>query len=183
MSARTQDPGGVYGIAARFDGPGELLAAVRAARAAGYAEMDAYSPYPIHEMDDALGVKRTILPWLVLGAGLAGGIGGFLMQYWMVGVSYPLNIGGKPYFSWPQFIPVTFECAVLLAGLTAAFGMFALNGFPRPHHPIFNAKGFEEVTSGAFFLCIESSDPKFDRDATMKFLQSLKPREVSEVDY
>ena len=183
MTAHGNKPVGppIHGMAARFEDASALTAAARAARLQGYQRMDAYSPFPIHEMDEALGIRRSILPMLVLAAGIAGCVGGFAMQYWMSVVDYPLNIAGKPLVSWPQWVPVAFETTVLLAALTAAFGMFALNGFPMPYHPMFNVKGFDRVTTDAFFLCIEADDPLFDASNTAKFLQDLGALEVSEV--
>lgn len=183
MTVHDAAPAGppIHGVAARFADATELVRAARGAHARGYRRMDAYSPFPIHEMDEALGVRRTILPMLVLAAGIAGCVGGFAMQYWMNAVDYPLNIGGKPLVSWPQWVPVAFECTVLLAAMTAAFGMFALNGFPQPYHPMFNVRGFDRVTTDAFFLCIEADDPMFDAAETERFLKSLGASEVTEV--
>ena len=166
---------------AEFDGPDKILAAAKAAYAAGYRRMDAYSPLPIHGLSEAIGLEKTILPRIVLAGGICGGIGGFSLQYWASVINYPINIGGKPLNSWPSFIPVTFECTILLAALSAVFGMLALNGLPQPYHPVFNVERFERASRDRFFLCIEARDKQFDRKATREFLASLNPREVNEV--
>ena len=172
-----------YGLMAEFDSPTALVAAANAARAAGYTRMDAYSPIPIEELHDAIGFHHTKLPLIVLLGGLAGGLAGYGLQYWSSVIEYPLNIGGRPLHSWPSFIPVTFELTILGAALAAVFGMLALNGLPMPYHPVFNAPRFALASRNRFFLCIETRDPKFDRDATHRFLEELQPRGVSEVGW
>ena len=167
---------------AEFNTPDELLAATRRAREAGYQRMDAYTPFPVEGLAEALGFQRTGLPFLVLLGGIVGGVGGYLMQYWMAAIDYPLNVGGRPLHSWPAFIPVTFELTILVAALAAVLGMLALNGLPMPYHPLFNVPRFELATRNSFFLCIEARDPKFDRDETRRFLESVKAREVSDVE-
>jgi len=167
---------------AEFDTPRELVAAARAAREAGFTKMDAYSPFPIHEMDAALGIKRSILSFLIFGGGVIGAIGGLGLQYYTHVIDYPLNVGGRPYFSLPSFIPITFECTVLAASLTAVIGMFILNGLPQPYHPVFNVPRFALASREKFFLTIESADPKFDHDETRQFLQGLNAREVIDVE-
>jgi hypothetical protein len=171
----------VYGLMAEFDDPNSLVAATHRARAEGYRCMDAYSPYPIEELHEALGAHHTRLPLIVLIGGVAGGIGGYGLQYWSSVVAYPLNIGGKPLHSWPAFIPVTFECVILVAALSCVLGMLALNGLPQPYHPVFNVPRFALASRNRFFLCIESKDPKFDVNATRHFLETLNPREVTTV--
>jgi hypothetical protein len=171
----------LYGLIAEFDNPTALVAAANAARAEGYRRMDAYSPIPIEELHDALGFKHTKLPLIVLIGGVLGGLGGYGLQYWTQVIDYPLNIGGRPFNSWPSFIPVTFETTILGAALAAVFGMLALNGLPMPYHPVFNAPRFALASRNRFFLCIEARDPKFERDATQRFLDGLDPRGVSEV--
>jgi len=143
--------------------------------------MDGYAPYPIEELHHALGSPTTRLPLVVLIGGLLGCGGGYAMQYWMSAVAYPLNIGGKPLHSWPAFIPVTFECTILAAALSAVLGMLALNGLPQPYHPVFNVPRFALASRNRFFLCIEAADPKFDLEQTRRFLETLNPREVSTV--
>jgi hypothetical protein len=173
----------IYGFMAEFDNPTDLVNAAKRTHSEGYRDIDAFSPLPIGELDEALGIKRTILPWLVFLGGLVGCIGGFLMQVYMAAIDYPLNIGGRPLISWPSFIPVTFECTVLAASLTAVLGMLALNGLPTPYHPVFNVPRFDHVTRDRFFLLIESTDPKFDLENTRGFLSTLGAIEVSEVEY
>lgn len=171
----------LYGLMAEFDSPSALVAAANAARRDGYQRMDAYSPIPIEELHEALGFHHTRLPLIVLAGGLVGGLGGYGLQYWSSVLEYPLNIGGRPFHSWPSFIPVTFETTILGAALAAVLGMLALNGLPMPYHPVFNAPRFALASRSRFFLCIEARDPRFDREATQRFLESLDPRGVSEV--
>jgi hypothetical protein len=174
-------PPTLYGLVAEFDNPTELVAAAHAARLQGYRRMDAYSPIPIEELCEALGFPHTRLPLIVLMGGLVGLIGGYGLQYWASAIAYPLNVGGRPFHSWPQFIPVAFETTILGAALAAVLGMLALNGLPMPYHPIFNAPRFALASRNRFFLCIEARDPLFDREASQAFLESLHPRGVSEV--
>lgn len=167
---------------AEFEKPDELLGAAKRAYAEGYRRLDAYTPFPIHGLNDAIGFRRTILPYIVLGGGILGCVTGFGLQYFSSVISYPLNIGGRPLNSWPSFIPVTFEVTVLFAALSAVLGMLALNGLPMPYHPVFNSPRFALASRDRFFLCIESRDPKFSLAETKQFLTSLKPREVVEVE-
>ena len=170
-----------YGLLAEFSQPDELLAAARAAKQAGYKRMDAYSPFPIHGLNEALGFQKTKLPLIVLIAGICGCLGGFLMQYIASKNHYPINIGGRPLNSWPAFIIITFEVTILVSGITAVLAMLALNGLPRPYHPLFNVPNFELASNTHFFLCIEATDPKYDKVHTLAFLQSLKANSVAEV--
>ncbi len=171
----------LYGLMAEFQTPDQVLAAATRARAAGYQKMDAYSPFPVHGLAEALGF-RTRLPLLVLAGGLAGAATGYGMQFWISRIAYPLNIGGRPFNSWPAFIPVTFEMTVLFASLTAVVGMLLLNGLPRPYHPVFNAPRFALASRNRFFLSIEAEDPQFELGETRRFLESLGPSEVTEVE-
>ena len=173
----------IYGILAEFDSSTDLVYATKAAYAAGYRKMDAYSPFPIEEASEALGFHKSRVPLIVLLGGLLGGLSGFGLQYWINVISYPLNIGGKPYDSWPAFIVPTFEMTILFAGLAGVFGMFALNGLPMPYHPLFNVDRFSAVTRDKFFLCVEAADPKFDLVDTQRFMESLKPLSISEVPH
>ncbi len=171
----------IHGLIAEFSDRHELLTAAQRAYDAGYRRMDAYSPFPIEGLAEAIGRKRTAIPFIVLCGGIVGGLGGYLMEWYAMKVDYPLNIGGRPLHSWPMFIPITFELTVLVASLSAVIGMLALNKLPEPYHAVFNAPGFERASTDKFFLCIESRDPKFDLSSTKKFLEALNPESVSEV--
>ena len=166
---------------AEFEDPNELVAATYRAQYEGYRKMDAYSPFPIEELHEALGAPHTRLPLIVFIGGAIGCIGGYFMQYWANALNYPLVVGGKPFNAWPMFIPVTFECTILGAALAAVLGMLALNGLPMPYHPTFNVPRFALASRNRFFLCIEAHDPKFQLDRTRGFLESLGPREVTTV--
>jgi len=174
-------PATVYGVLAEFDDPNALVAATTRAYREGYRRMDAYSPFPIEELHEALGGHHTRLPLVVLIGGILGGVGGYALQYWTQAIAYPINVGGRPYHSWPAFIPVTFECTILAAALSAVLGMIALNGLPMPYHPVFNVPRFALASRNRFFLCIEAVDPKFDVERTRRFLETLEPREVTTV--
>jgi len=173
---------GTYGVLAEFTDPEALLQAAHRAYAAGYRKMDAYTPMPIEGLAEAIGFRRHFVSLAVLIGGLCGCIGGFGLMYWITVIAYPLNEGGKPFNSWPAYIPPTFECTILLAALTAMFGMFAMNGLPMPYHPLFNVPAFERASQDRFFLCIEAEDPKFDREETKVFLEQLNPVGVTEVE-
>jgi hypothetical protein len=174
---------GLYGVIAEFHDPADLLHAAHATREKGYTSIDAFSPFPIHGLAEAIGFHKTRLSSIVLGMGILGGIGGFMMCWYANVIGYPLNIGGKPLNSWPAFIPITFECAVLLAAFGAVFGMLALNGLPMPYHPVFNVRRFDSASRDKFFLVIQARDPKFNLDEARSFLQSLGPREVTDVPW
>ena len=165
----------IYGLMADFRTPQGILRATRAAREAGYVVMDAYTPYTVEGLAAALGTPQNRVPSVVFLGGLAGGAVGFLMQYWTMAVDYQLNVGGRPYNSWPVFIPITFEVLVLIASFSAFFGMLFLSGLPRPHHPLFAEPRFARASQDRFFLCVEATDPRFDRRATEEFLRGLDP--------
>ena len=173
----------IYGLMAEFSDAQELVSATHQAYQAGYRHLDAYSPFPIEALAEALGVHRTRFPWVVLLGGLLGGIGGYALQYWTSVIDYPLNVGGRPFHSWPSFVPVTFECTVLGAALTTVLGMLARNGLPMPYHPVFNVPRFALASRDRVFLCIEATDPQFDADATWGFLSRLQPRHIAQVDH
>ena len=173
----------VYGLVAEYADPDDLLKAAKPTYAAGYRDIDAYSPFPIHGLSEAIGFHKTKLSWFTLVAGLTGAATGFALQYIGNVWHYAYDIGGKPFFSWPAYIPITFEMTILFAAFTTGFVMLGLNGLPMPYHPIFNAKNFERATSDRFFLCVETKDAKFDSQSTKSFLEGLNPKpiEVSEV--
>lgn len=171
----------IYALLAEFEDADALLAATRRARTVGYRRIDAYSPYPVEGLAEALGMRHTWLSAVVLGGGILGALTGYGMQYYAMVIAYPLNVGGRPLHSWPAFIPVTFELTILFAGLSALLGMLALNGLPMPYHPVFNVERFGHASRDAFFLSIEAKDHQFDLRNTRTFLESLRPVEVSEV--
>ena len=170
--------GQYYGVLAEFASPAELYHACERVRDAGFTRWDAHTPFPVHGLDKAMGLRRSPLPWIVLVMGLTGAAAGFALQWWVHTAAYPLVISGKPFFAWPAFIPVTFEVAILFAALGAVFGMFGLNRLPMHHHPLFQSKVFERVTDDAFFISIESWDPRFDATATRSLLQSAGARHI-----
>ena len=170
----------VHGWVAEFDNPEDLIVAALKATEAGYTKMDAYAPFPVDGLSEAIGMRDVRVKWIIFTGGLAGVSAGMGLMYYTSVIDYPLNIGGRPLFSWPSFIPVAFECTILLAALGAVFGMIALNGLPQPYHPIFNTPGFDRASQDRFFLCIESDDPQFDGAA--KFVQGLGAIADSEVE-
>jgi hypothetical protein len=186
MTEFEHDPGeggGLYGLMAEFESPGELLTAARSAREEGYVRMDAYTPYPMHELTEALGLRPTKLPWVVLAGGIIGCGAALGMMWFSATIHYPINVGGRPLASWPMFIPITFELTVLFASLFAVFGMLGMNGLPMPYHPVFNAPRFALASRDRFFLCIESRDPQFELGKTSRMLADLGARVVSEVEH
>ena len=172
----------MYGLLAEFEEPEALLEAARRAYEAGYRKLDAYSPFPLEGLAESIGVRRTGVSLIVLIGGILGCLTGFGIQYWISVIDYPLNVGGRPYNSWPSFIPVTFELTVLFAATAAVVGMLALNGLPMPYHPVFNVPRFALASRDRFFLCVESADAQFDAAETRQFLESLHAHEVSEVE-
>jgi hypothetical protein len=181
MAHKEMAQNGIHGLLAEFENPGDLLHAARRAYAAGYRKMDAYSPFPVHGLAAAIGFRRNWVATVVLAGGLTGLVAGVSLCIYMAMVAYPLNIGGRPDYSWPAFIPIAFETTVLLAALSAVAGMIALNGLPKPYNPLFNAPNFDAVSRDRFFLCIEAADPLYDSEKTREFLESLYSREVVEV--
>lgn len=170
----------LHGIMAEYEKPGDLVAAIHKVREAGFRNMDAYTPYPIEDVIEALEFK-TKMPLLVLCAGIIGCLGGFGLQYWVSVIEYPMNYGGRPLNSWPAFIPITFECTILLCALTATFGMIAMNGLPMPYHPVFNVAAFrEKAGTNGYFLCIEATDPKFS--SAREALSGTNASEVNDVE-
>lgn len=172
----------LHGILAEFDTPTELVDAARKVRDAGYTKTDAFSPFPLHEIDEALGIKRSILPYLILAGGITGLLSGFGLQYFIHVIDWPIIVGGRPAFSLPAFIPPMFELTILFAAFVAVFGMLFLNGLPAPYHPVFNVPRFALATREKFFLIIESTDPKYDYAETKSFMESLDPQEVFDVE-
>jgi hypothetical protein len=172
----------IYGLMAAFNNHEDLLEAAHRAHADGYRRMDAYSPFPVEGLAEALGQKEKIVPLLFLIGGIVGGLGGYFMQWYAMGVDYPLRIGGKPLNSWPMFIPITFELTVLISALFGFFGTLALCGFPEPYHPVFNVAAFRKrAARDGFFLCIEAADPKFDLVQTRRFIEQFRPDSIEEV--
>jgi len=171
----------IYGLLAQFATPQALVDAAHKVHEAGFHKVDAFTPYPMEEVIEALHQHDSKVPWLVFLGGCAGAFAGYSMQYFAAVIDYPMNVAGKPMHAWPMYIPITFELTILLASFSAVFGMLAINGLPMPYHPLFNVPGFKRASSDGFFLCIEARDPHFDRQATAKFLEGLKPVEVHEV--
>ena len=172
----------MYGLIAEFDNPEALAGAAHRAFAEGFRKMDAYSPFPVEGLAEALGFHRTRVPLIVLTGGILGCLGGFFLQYWLAVIDYPINVGGRPLNSWPSFIPVTFELTILIAALSAFFGVLALNGLPMPYHPVFNVERFELASRNRFFLLIEAADPRFDSAGTRRFLENIGSHGVYEVE-
>jgi hypothetical protein len=171
----------IYGVMGEFSTPEELIHAVEKVREAGYRRVNAYSPFPVEGLSEALGLKRNMVPLICLIGGLTGGLGGFFFQYWVAVIAYPLNIAGRPLNSWPAFIPVTFELTILGAALFAVLGMLALNKLPQPHHPVFNVPRFTHASSDRFFVCIEAKDPKFHIADSARLLQEVHAHHITEV--
>lgn len=181
MHAETKPKNPLFGLMAQFATPELLQDAASKATEAGYKDMDAYTPFPIEDLTERMGKPRTKLSALVFLAGISGLFGGLGLQIYASAISYPMNIGGRPLISLPSFIPVAYECTILFASFTAAIGMILLNGLPRPHHPVFEVQAFQRASCDKFFLCIESTDTKFDATETKSFLKTLKPEDVYDV--
>jgi hypothetical protein len=178
-----KDHGPLFGIMAEFHSPDEVVEAAKRVHGAGYTRVDAYSPYPIEELAEALDLHRSHLPKIVLAGGVLGFLLGWGLEYWAAVIEYPMNIGGRPHFSWPAFIVPAYETTILFAAFGAVFGMLALNGLPQPYHPVFNVPGFALASRDRFFICIESRDPKFDPAGIRAFFESIGAKAVSEVEH
>src|SRR5947209_20624187 len=173
----------MYGLIAEFDNPEALVVAAHRAFAEGFRKMDAYSPFPVEGLAEALGFHRTRVPLIVLSGGILGCFGGFFLQYWLAVIDYPINVGGRPLNSGPSFIPVTFELTILIAALSVFFGVLALNGLPMPYHPVFNVERFELASRNRFFLLIEATDATFDLDRARKFFEEVGSQGIYEVEF
>src|SRR3954451_8561942 len=178
---KTEKTTRLYGLLAEYKSPETLIEAAEKAYARGYRRMDAFSPFPVEGLAEAIGFRRNRMPLIVLIGGILGGVGAYAMMYFSAVLNYPLNVGGKPLHSWPAFIPITFELTVLAASLAAVLGMLGLNGLPMPHHPLFSLPDFTRASRSRFFLCIQADDPLFELDETRAFLESLEPRRIVEV--
>jgi hypothetical protein len=176
------DGGGNYGLIAEFDSPSAVVAAARRTYGAGYRRINAYSPFPIEELSEAIGYHRDYVALCTLICGVIGALGGFMLQYWTGGIDYPINVGGRPLMSLPAFIPITFECTVLLAAFGAFIGNLMMNRLPQPYHPAFNVPSFARASQDRFFLCVKSDDPMYNKARTHDFLESLGAIEVSNVE-
>lgn len=173
----------LYGLLAKFDTPENLVSAARRVVQAGYRKFDAYTPYPVEELERAMRLKPSPLPYVILTGGILGGVGGFFMQAYATVVDLPLNIGGRPLFSWPTYIPISFELTILLAALAGVLGLFVVTRFPQPYHPVFNSEDFvAHGSTDSFYLNIEASDPNFDLERTREFMQVLGAVQVSEIE-
>jgi hypothetical protein len=172
-----------FGVLGQFASPHDLLRACEAVRDAGFTRWDAHSPFPVHGLDGAMGLRRSILPAIILVAAIGGALGGLALQGWASAVEYPLVISGKPLFSWQAFVPIIFELSVLCGALAAVMGMLGLNQLPTLHHPLFNSRAFERASDDAFFVSIEAWDPKFDAQASAAFLRELGATHVEVVSH
>ncbi len=172
----------IYGLMAEFSTPEQLLEASRRTHDAGYKQIDAFSPFPIEGLAEAIGFHSTLLPLVVLLGGITGCAGGYFLQYYAAAISYPINVGGRPLNSWPAFVPITFELTVLCAALACVFGMLAMDGLPTPYHPVFNVPRFAMASRDRFFLCVKARDRRFNIRETKVFLETLGPREVTEIE-
>ena len=178
----TRENRGLHGLLAEFGDQDTLLSAARKTRAAGYEKLDAYTPYPVEDLAEVLGFRKSRVPLVVFVGGILGATGGYLLQYWLNVLSYPINVGGRPINSIPSWIIVTFELTILTAAIFALLGMLALNGLPRPNHPVFNVPEFALASTNRFFLAIEAADPRFDARQTREFLEGLGPKGVWDIE-
>jgi uncharacterized membrane protein len=177
----TTRPRGIYGVMAEFEDPTSLVNAARAAYQQGFRKLDAYTPFPIEELHEVLHLHKNKLPLIVLLGGICGGLTGYLMQYFITVIYFPINIAGRPLHSWPSYIIITFELTILFGAISAVLGLMGLCGLPMPYHPTFNVPRFSAATHDRFFLCIEAADPLFDLQNTSRFLENMDPKEVSQV--
>lgn len=173
---------GLYGVIAEFEDPNSAVAAARKTYEAGYRKINAYSPYPVEELSEAIGFHKDRVSTVVFFGGLLGALGGLGLQIWTSSIAYPINVGGRPLISLPAFVPITYECMILVAALGAVVGMLALNGLPQPYHPVFNLASFKRASTDRFYLCIEAADPRFNHDQARVFLAGLGAKEVSDVE-
>lgn len=174
-------PRGVYGVMAEFEDPTSLVNAAHTAYRNGFRKLDAYTPFPIEELSEVLHLHKNKLPLIVLIGGILGGLTGYLLQYYVTVIYFPINIAGRPLHSWPSYIVITFELTILFAAISCVMGLLSLCGLPMPYHPVFNVPRFSAATRDRFFLCIEATDPLFDVEKTSKFLEGMEAKEVSEV--
>ncbi|MFW6347430.1 MAG: DUF3341 domain-containing protein [Cyclonatronaceae bacterium] len=180
-SSSVPEKQGSFGLLAEYDNPGKLMKAAKLVNRAGYSKFDAHSPFPIHGMDEAMGLKESKLGWIVLSHALAGFAGGLVLQVWAASIAYPINIGGRPFTNIPAFVPVTFELTILLSAFAAVFGMLFLNNLPKHHHSLFNSSNFGRVTDDKFFICIEAEDGMYSEEETQKFLKETGATRVEAV--
>lgn len=162
-----------FGLLAEFENPQILYTACEKVRDAGYKQWDAYTPFPVHGLDKAMGIPASKVPWVALGGALTGMCTAVMLQWYTSAVEYPLVISGKPLFSWPAFVPITFELSILFGAFGAVLGMLAINGLPKPYHPLFSSERFARVTDDKFFIAIEVGDEKFDAASTEAFLKEI----------
>lgn len=180
MSHGPKKPG-PFGVVAEFDSPALLMAAANKALDSGYSQMDAFTPFPVHGLSDAIGFKEAKIPWVIFMGGFAGCVGGMGLQWWVATQAYALNIGGRPLFSWPSFIPPAFETTILFAAFGAVFGMIAMNRLPQPHHPVFDTPNFERASQDRFFLLVEAKDAMYDAAAIKKAMEGAGALNVTEI--
>lgn len=175
-------PTKMYGLLAEYDTPASVYHACEKVRDAGYEKWDSYTPYPMHGLDKAMGIKRSFLPWIVFCGGMTGAVSGMTLQWWVATTAYPVIISAKPYFSYQAFVPVTFELGILFSAFSAVFGMLAINGLPQLYHSLFNSERFKAVTDDKFFIAIEAKDKKYDLERTRKLLEETGAKHIEEVE-
>ncbi len=171
----------LHGLMAEFVDEHGYVSALRRLKLAGFTRMDGYSPFPVEDAPEVMGARRTRIPLIMLIAGIIGGVTGYLLQYWAAGIAYPINVGGRPYNSWPYFVPITYELVILFSSFAGLFGMLLLNGLPKPYHPAFNVPEFARATQDRFFVVVEAGDPKYEYEGTRRLLEELAPGRVYDV--